>query len=318
MELINSRRFTLIAVTASIILVALLLRTCFHYGELRGGNYPDKQSGFVQTQMKNVDFRIDTAIILRIINLRGRLIPTKGFSHPVFNKKESFILEIFSATIKMDMKSLSILLNKYVFGNSGSSVKIIRLSTSGNQIKQEGTMKGIPFSILSDVSLTPEGKIKLHPADIKAVGIKVDGIMKLLHIELEKLISADSAYGLKVVGDDLFLDPERMLPPPHIKGHLKSLKIGNNEITQEFFSKSVPPLKPHDSYANYIYFKGGDLTFGKLTMKDSDMQIIDKDPKDPLDFFNDLYFKQLIAGYHKTTNEDGLLIFMPDYSDLKK
>ena len=178
-------------------------------------------------------------------------------------------------------------------------------------------MRGIPFTILSDFSVTPEGKIKLHPSDVKALGIKMNGLMKFFNIELKDLISANSASGLKIIDNDLFLDPALMLPPPQIKGHLKSIEVGNGELTQVFFSKSALPLKPYYENANYMYFREGYLTFGKLTMKDTDMQIIDNDPKDPFDFFNDHYFEQLVAGYHKTTPADGLIIFMPDYSDMK-
>jgi hypothetical protein len=73
----------------------------------------------------------------------------------------------------MDMKSLSTLLNKYVFAYKGSVLKNIQVSISGKQIKQEGSMRGIPFTILSDISVTTEGEIRLHPTSIKALGIKI-------------------------------------------------------------------------------------------------------------------------------------------------
>ena len=68
----------------------------------------------------------------------------------------------------------------------------------------------------------------------------------------------------------------------------------------------------------------GLMKFFNIELKDlisansaSGLKIIDNDPKDPFDFFNDHYFEQLVAGYHKTTPADGLIIFMPDYSDMK-
>jgi hypothetical protein len=114
------------------------------------------------------------------------------------------------------------------------------------------------------------------------------------------------------------LDPSLMLPPPHIKGQLKSIYAADGKVTQIFFSKKVSRLRPDYPNANYMYFHGGILTFGKLTMNDADMQIADNDPKDHFDFFNDHYFEQLTSGYHKTTADDGLVIYMPDYNDMKK
>ena len=54
--------------------------------------------------------------------------------------------------------------------------------------------------------------------------------------------------------------------------------------------------------------------FGKLTMSDADMQLIDADPSNPFDFFPAHYDKQLIAGYSRNTPRKGLQVFMPDYA----
>jgi hypothetical protein len=60
------------------------------------------------------------------------------------------------------------------------------------------------------------------------------------------------------------------------------------------------------------------MRFGKLTMNDTDMQLIDADPTDPFDFFPDHYKDQLVAGYSKTTVTGGLLVYMPDYGKISK
>ena len=77
-------------------------------------------------------------------------------------------------------------------------------------------------------------------------------------------------------------------------------------------------MLPSPSSPNYVYFGGGDIRFGKLTMHDADLQLIDSDPKDPFDFFPARYSAQLVAGYSKNTPAKGLKTFMPDYGDLKK
>jgi hypothetical protein len=64
---------------------------------------------------------------------------------------------------------------------------------------------------------------------------------------------------------------------------------------------------------NYLYFFGGSIRFGKLTMADADMQLIDADPRDPFEFFPARYERQLIAGYSRNTPRHGLQVFMPDY-----
>jgi hypothetical protein len=68
---------------------------------------------------------------------------------------------------------------------------------------------------------------------------------------------------------------------------------------------------------NYMSYRGAQLRFGKLTMADSDMVLIDKDPKDPFDFYLDHYQDQLVAGYSKTTRQNGLRVYMPDFNKLR-
>jgi hypothetical protein len=64
-------------------------------------------------------------------------------------------------------------------------------------------------------------------------------------------------------------------------------------------------------------YRGNQLRFNKLTMNDTDMIIIDMDPRDPFDFFLDRYIQQLAAGYSKTTMDYGLRVYMRDYNKLQ-
>jgi hypothetical protein len=77
-------------------------------------------------------------------------------------------------------------------------------------------------------------------------------------------------------------------------------------------------LKPSLPEArNYLYFRGGRLRFGKLTMQDTDLQIVDSDPDDPFRFFLERYDRQLVAGYSKTMPDLGLVAYMPDTDEVR-
>ncbi len=56
------------------------------------------------------------------------------------------------------------------------------------------------------------------------------------------------------------------------------------------------------------------MRFGKLTMDDADLQLVDKDPQTPFDFSMDHYKEQLEAGYSKITPKFGLCSFVPDFN----
>jgi hypothetical protein len=67
---------------------------------------------------------------------------------------------------------------------------------------------------------------------------------------------------------------------------------------------------------SYVYHRGGVLRFGKLTMTDSDLELVNDPPHSPFDFSLPDYNRQLVAGYSKNTVMHGLIVFMPDLSAL--
>lgn len=96
---------------------------------------------------------------------------------------------------------------------------------------------------------------------------------------------------------------------------MSSVRIDRNRVVQ-LFGADVPRHDP-ESGRNFTYCRGGALRFGKLTMQDADLEIIDQSPKDPFDFYLDRYRDQLVAGYSKTTPNFGLKVFMPDFHRLR-
>jgi hypothetical protein len=268
--------------------------------------------------MRNVELHVTDPIVLDIRRLRGRMISNRKGTPPVFDDKGSYTLEIRSAEIAMTEASLSSLFNTYVFAYPGAPLRDLSVHFEGERVVQTGKLAkaaGIPFEIRGELSLDPDGKIRLHPISIKAAGVGVRGLLEFLGADLAKILKLHEARGVSVAGDDLILDPERLLPPPAIRGRVSHVRIENGSIVQ-FFGDAAPGEEGLSSQ-NFLRFRGGRIRFGKLTMDDSDMTIFDEDPSDPFVFYLDHYNEQLVAGYSKNTPEHGLRVFMPDYNDLQ-
>lgn len=270
----------------------------------------------VQVQMRHVDFHVDQTIVLRIHYLRGELRRVAP-DHPAYlDDKLSFTLGIDSARIGITPAGLSDLLNHYTFAYPGSPLRKLEITIDKGGLKQHGLMHGISFTVLGDLSVTPDGELRLHPSSIKAAGIGVGGLMKFFGLHLNKLVNTSKARGVRIDGDDFLLSPAQLLPPPTVEGQLGSVQV-DSEIVQTFRPPGGQPAKPlaaPDSKAeNYMFFRGGILRFGKLTMADTDLMITDADPRDPFDFFLDHYNEQLVAGYSRNTPDHGLGVVMPDY-----
>ena len=284
--------------------------------------------GATRVQMRNVDFHIDDTIVLHIRDLRGALLRKNRATPPVFDDKRSFILRIDSGAIGIGADGLTDLMNNYVFAYPKAPLEKINITIEENQIKMTGTMHKVTdvgFEVKGDLSATPEGKLQLHPTSIKAAGLPVKGLMNLFGVELDDLIKATESHGVKIDDNDIILDPEVIIPPPEIRGKISAVRIEGDEVVQLFGPANNPSgaqvgriTAVRRRGANYMHYRGGTIRFGKLTMTNADLKIVDRDSKNAFDFSIDHYNRQLVAGYSKSTPRFGLVVFMPDYFKLRK
>lgn len=273
-----------------------------------------------QTEMHNVDFHIDATTILDIHQLRGEMVAKKSGDPVNFDNKTAFVLKIDTARIGMRPPSLDNLMNRYVFGYRGASLRDLHITIDGKQLRQEGVMHkivDIPFTMWADVS-ADHGRIRIHPTKVDICGINGLGLLKAVGMTFEKMLSIPPGHGVKAEKNDLLLDPAAILPPPQIEARLTDVHVEGGELMQVFDAgRHLPPLVlPKPEEKNTMYYRGGTLRMGKLLMIDADMQVIDTDPRDPFDFFIDRYNDQLVAGHSQNQPNYGLVVYMRDFNDL--
>jgi hypothetical protein len=273
---------------------------------------PDGTGAGVGIDMRNVHLRVAADAALDINWLHGTLRPTHPGQVPVFDDPASFDMAIEDAELSIDASSLTALVNR-AFEFKGSNLSNLRVSFDGPLLVQHGTLKkgvSVPFTVTASVSVTPDGLLRVHPEKMKTAGVPAAGLMHLFGLELDSLVHANPARGIRVEKDDLLLDSSKMLPPPATTGHLLRAVVRDNRLVQTFGRGAAG--RPRGG-GNYIWFRGGSIRFGKLTMSDADLQLIDMHPADPFDFYSAKYDAQLVAGYSKNTPQHGLRTYMPDY-----
>lgn len=193
------------------------------------------------------------------------------------------------------------------------------MSIENGQLKIKGKLHDvgtIPFETESTLSPTDDGKILLRTGKVKALHVPVKGVMNLFGVEIADLIKNGKIPGVESRGDDLVLDPSLVFPAPHMEGRVTAARIEGNAIVLTFGDKSRATKARQTG--NYMSFRGNRLRFGKLTMTDVDMILIDMDPVDPFDFFLDRYRDQIAAGYSKISSNSGLRIYVRDFNKLGK
>jgi hypothetical protein len=267
-----------------------------------------------QVSMRDVNFYVMPNAALRIRNMRGTMRSLKG-GPIVFDDKNSFIMHLTYAEIGLNGTDITTLMNKYIFAYQGAPLKRLQVHTSGSQLVQTGVMHkilDIPFQITADVSVTPEGLIRLHPVKTRILGVDGNSLMRAFGLTLQKILDLSKAKGVTVKGNDLFLDPVLILPPPAIEGHATAIRVDGDEIVQTFgtLAEATPLPQPDTSASAYMFFKNGTLHFGKLLMLDAEMQVVDLRPNGFFNFDLDKYKDQLVAGYERTLPDLGLEVFM--------
>jgi len=298
---------------------ALLVVVFFLTAAARGPQSSPGHAGAVRTQMHNVVYHFTANIVVHIEDLAGELVPTATAPLPIFDDKNSFVLTITAAEIEIGEQSLANALNSFVFSAKDAPLKEVSIRIENDRLKIRGKLhdKGdIEFESVGHLSVTGDGKVRLHAEKIRAFDLPVKGLMDLLGVKVADLIKTGKAHGVSAEKDDLIIDANEILPPPHIEGRLTAVRLRGHSIVEVFGDPGKHPWV-HIPARNYMAYRGNRLRFGKLTMDDTDMVLIDMDPNDPFDFFLDGYIDQLVAGYTKNTRDNGLRVFMRDYNKLK-
>ena len=274
--------------------------------------------------MKNVDLRVADNAVVGIRRLRGEVIPAQRGGSAILDSTSSFSIRITSGTVAIRSADLSVILNRFVFGYKGSPLKNLSVRMQGAQMVQSGVMhKGVDlkFEITSSLSLTDSGFIRLHPTKVRVLGVNGESLLHALGMKLDDLLDLSGSKAARVKGDEIFLYPGKILPPPAIAGRVTAVRVEGDALVQEF--ARLPDDALFEGYAradsaapNYLFFRGGRLRFGRLEMRDTQLQILDLDPTDPFDLYLAQYNKQLTAGYSRNRPNLSLQAFFPDFTDL--
>jgi hypothetical protein len=274
-----------------------------------------------QAFFRNVWFYLDETMFLDIHELRGEMKAKEAGAPLNFDDKRSFVMRVDTGTIGMKSASLDKLMNQYIFGYPNPPLRDLHITIVGKQLQQRGIMhKGIdiPFTMWADVS-ADHGLIRLHPTKISVHGINGMSLLKVVGVNLQKMLKMPVQRGIRAEGNDLLLDPNRVLPPPEVELHLVGVHTAGDELIQVFNAgRHMRPLVlPKPDEKNVMYFRGGTLRMGKLLMIDADMEVVDINPGDPFAFFIDRYNDQLVAGHERNLASYGLLVHMKDWGKLR-
>jgi hypothetical protein len=283
---------------ASIVIAILTTTPCAAQG-------PPQQT----IDIRNVDLHLSDAILFHARSLRGEMIRTSPSAPATLDDPRSYRIRVTSGTVAMTGDDLTAFLNGVVFAYPGSPLKNLRVEIDSGSLLQTGTLHkivDINFRMRADVSVTPDGRIRVHPTKMTD-----QKLMHTLGLHMNDMIDVKHAKGVTIDQDDILIEATASLPPPAIDGRLVDIHIEGNQLVERFIGDSSTAAD--STHPGSVHVRGGRLRFGRLTMDSADVLIVSANPHGAFDLSLPHYEEQLVAGYSQITPTMGLVAHLGRY-----
>lgn len=264
----------------------------------------------------NMCYRVDPRLRVLLDELDADIV-RQDASKP-FNPadKAAYAIGLRHARARLEPASLEALLNGYVFGDKEAPLKDLKIGMKNGKLTLAGKLKKgiwLGFEMEGDVSATPDGRVRMVPGVIKSMGIRVDDLMKLVGLDLARLLKARQEKGVVIEGNEIVLDPAKMFPPPKLVGPVVGVKIENGLLALAFRDGAPRPLPAMPVKApNWIALWGGSVSVNAVVAHDAKIQLVDANPADPFVYALDFYRESLEGGLVVAATDGHLLAYLPD------
>jgi hypothetical protein len=276
--------------------------------------------------MRNVQFRFTKDLVVGIDRIRADMRPVAPADVVSFDNPASFDLDVSGAAVRLTLAQAQVLMNTRVFSYPNANVRDVTLEADGQNLVIHGTLsKGatIPFTMVGTPSIRDARWLAVETKEVKIGAVGVTGLLNALHISLSAMINTPANGQVRVQGNTILIDVLSVLPPPHIHATIAALdccargvglQLGSANAVSDSALRAIVPSAM--ASPNFLAIRRGRLRFGKLTMVDSDLDLVDEDSRDPFDFYLHEYQCQLAAGVAHATLQFGWRVRMPDFDKL--
>jgi len=261
----------------------------------------------------NLELRKGPEFRIYVRWLRGEMQPTNSGMTPSLDNEASFIFHIDRGLIHANLGDLQTYLNSKMAPRSPLSH--ISLSGEGQQVKLTGTLHKViplPVEVLGTIAPAPNARVNVHITKINVLKMPMKGLLAGLSVKAADVVGSEPVPGVEVKENDIYLDTTRLLPPPHIRGQIATVAVQAPDVVVTYGATTPEDEAELATWHNFLRLRGGSVGFGKLTMKDADLTLIDasNDTWFDLDLAN--YRQQLVKGYSRMTPDNGLEMYLPD------
>ena len=267
--------------------------------------------------IKNTNFRFFNNIGFYVPELVASLRPNNPGQPVVFDDPQSFSINPMRGKVLLSGAVLTELMNDHVFNFSGAPLRKIIVRTEPGRLIFIGEMdrrgQWVPFVMRGPVNVEKGHVLVFAPDDVQVDGKDAGPVLAAANVTLDELLTV-KAPGVILIGSTIYLDAEKLFPPPALGLRIKRAVLSNDGLGLEFTHPKSPkfpsPIIKRDSY---MIVRGGDVKFLNAMSVQSLVQIMNKNDKEPLDFSLYDYRDQLTGGYLKFRENGAVLAYLKNY-----
>lgn len=268
----------------------------------------------------NVIFHNQTPVKLKVKWLRGRMYATSPNQPPSFDDTKSFRFEIQDGLMGVNLSDLSGFLSQGPLKNS--ALRNVKVTPDNGRLKITGSLKKgitIPVQMIASLGVSPDQRhVRMHVEKLSTLKIPLKGFLGFIHVKVDDLFDPKGNRGIDVNGDNVDIDVNELLPAPKAEGLLTQVKVWKNGDLMEYYGEPREDAIKVKQWRNFVRMRGGTISFGKLTMHNADLLMVDTSMSDWFNFDVNHYQEQLVYGVTHITPQAGLQLFLPDINKLPK
>ncbi len=272
-------------------------------------------TGPTRLQARNITIQVTEDVQIEVKSVDALLLATRAGTSISLDDPKSMKVQIQNAETSISAEGLTRLLNEYVLPHAKTPVRDLEVSFADGQVHVTGKlhkMMDIPFSAEGSISVAPPGDVRVHFVKITAAGFVHKKMLDWLGLNVSSVADPGRAHSFRVDGDDVIFPLHVLFPPPHFTGRLRSATIVGDELVQVFGTvRSFAPAPVPAEH--YLYFRGGVLRFGRLTMQGVDLELLNKDEGQPLNFSIEHLYGEATKGYFKDLPDRGVVAYIGSY-----
>ena len=277
------------------------------------------EPGIVHIEVVHTQIHVTDDVLLRVDHMHGRMLVRPG-SVISLDDLQSFRMELDEGVTRLSAHDLAALLNSYLLKNADSSIHHIDLHFEGQTLVIKGEVHklvDLPFEGRGTLSPTANGELRLRLDEFKVAGVVNKNFLSFFGIHIDRFVQPKHQPTFHVEGNDLISPISSLFPPPAVSGKLTRVRVEGQDLVQTIGDGASAAPAP-DTLQGYVYFKGGRMSFGRLTMDNVDLRLVDRNKDRVFDFSLAHYQDQIKAGYSNLTPELGLVVYAEDYNRLGK